>query len=56
MEAYFRGGSRLSIDRFLHVVGDVKAGAVRASLGIVSNAADVAAYLRLAAGFLDGAA
>jgi selenocysteine lyase/cysteine desulfurase len=39
-------------NRILHVDDDVKAGAVRVSLGIVSNAADVAAFLRMAEEFL----
>jgi hypothetical protein len=40
-------------ERFLHVADAMKEGAVRASLGIVSNLADVTAFLRCAEQFLD---
>jgi selenocysteine lyase/cysteine desulfurase len=53
MESYFVGGSRLSTERFLHVADDLKAGAVRVSFGIVSNVADVVAFLNLARQFVD---
>jgi hypothetical protein len=39
--------------RFLHAADAMKEGAVRASLGIVSNAADVDAFVRFAAQFRD---
>ncbi len=53
MAAFFKPQAQSNFDRFMHVVNDVKAGAVRASLGIVSNQADVDAFLAFAAEFLD---
>jgi molybdenum cofactor sulfurtransferase len=53
MESFFRAGSHMNVDRFLHVVDDLKSGAVRVSLGIASNLADVTAFLDLVRGFID---
>ncbi len=49
-------GADMTLPRFLQVVqhrGGKSAGAIRVSLGVVSNFADVDAFLEFAAGFLD---
>jgi selenocysteine lyase/cysteine desulfurase len=53
IESLFLRGSRMSTERFLHVVDDLKAGAVRVSLGIASNVADIVAFTELAREFVD---
>jgi molybdenum cofactor sulfurtransferase len=49
-------GADMTLPRFLQVIqhrGGKSAGAIRVSLGVVSNFADVDAFLEFAAGFLD---
>jgi selenocysteine lyase/cysteine desulfurase len=53
MAAFFKPRARRNFDRFLHVVDDMKAGAVRASFGIASNQADVDAFVAFATDFVD---
>lgn len=53
MADLFRSKERARRDRFLHVASSLEAGAVRVSLGIASNVADVSAFLHFAKGFED---
>ena len=53
MASLFRAKERMRFERFLHAADALKEGAVRASLGIVSNVADVDAFLRFAEQFRD---
>jgi selenocysteine lyase/cysteine desulfurase len=56
MRAGFAQGAAISLPRFLEVVrhrGGKSAGAIRVSLGIASNFADVDRFLQFAAGFRD---
>jgi molybdenum cofactor sulfurtransferase len=53
MAGFFKPQARRNLDRFMHVVDDMKAGAVRASLGIASNQADIDTFVEFAVGFLD---
>ncbi len=56
MRAGMAEGDNISLPRFLQVMqqrGGKSAGAIRASLGIVSNIADLDRFLRFAAGFRD---
>ncbi len=49
----FQAQEQMSLERFLHVADAMKEGAIRASLGIVSNHEDIRAFLRFAERFLD---
>ena len=52
----FKNRERMTFEQFLTVLerrGDKSAGAVRVSLGLVTNFADVCRFLRFAQGFLD---
>ncbi|HEX8919029.1 MAG TPA: aminotransferase class V-fold PLP-dependent enzyme [Chloroflexota bacterium] len=51
MASLFRSRERMRFERFLHAADAMKEGVVRASLGIVSNVADVDAFLRFARHF-----
>jgi molybdenum cofactor sulfurtransferase len=56
MLAALETGAEMTLPRFLQVIqhrGGKSAGAIRVSLGVVSNFADVDAFLGFAAGFLD---
>lgn len=53
MADLFQAKEQMSLERFLHVADAMKEGAVRASLGIVSNHEDIRAFLRFAERFLD---
>ncbi|HMQ32177.1 MAG TPA: aminotransferase class V-fold PLP-dependent enzyme [Chloroflexaceae bacterium] len=53
---WFRPGAPATLERFRAGLGERAPGAVRVSLGIVSNAADVCAFVQLARGFLDRSA
>ena len=59
MRAGFAEGATISLPRFRQIMqhrGGKSAGAIRVSLGLVSNLADVERYLQFAAGFLDQSA
>jgi molybdenum cofactor sulfurtransferase len=51
MAEFFRTTEQERFERFLHAADAMKEGAVRASLGVVSNVADVATFLRFAERF-----
>jgi selenocysteine lyase/cysteine desulfurase len=53
MATLFKAKERMRIERFLHAADAMKEGAVRASLGIVSNVADVHVFLDFAEQFRD---
>lgn len=53
MAELFRANDPIRFERFLHAADAMKEGAVRASLGIVSNVADVVAFSRFAERFKD---
>jgi molybdenum cofactor sulfurtransferase len=56
MLAALETGAEMTLPRFLQVIqhrGGKSAGAIRVSLGVVSNFADVEAFLGFAAGFVD---
>jgi selenocysteine lyase/cysteine desulfurase len=59
MRAGMAEGADMTLPRFLQVMqhrGGKSAGAIRVSLGLVSNLADVERFLRFAAGFRDQSA
>jgi selenocysteine lyase/cysteine desulfurase len=49
----FRDKDRLTFEQFLHVIDGKTTGALRASIGLVTNFADVYKYVRFAESFLD---
>jgi hypothetical protein len=49
----FRDKDRLTFEQFLHVIDGKTTGALRASVGLVSNFADVYKYTRFAETFVD---
>ena len=49
----FRDKDQLNAEQFAHVIQGKTTGALRASLGIVSNFADVHAYVMFARSFID---
>ena len=53
IQACFRDKERMTYEQFLHVIDGKTTGAVRASLGVVSNFADVYTYLQFAETFID---
>lgn len=53
MEACFKDKDRMTYDQFMHVIDGKTTGAVRASLGVVTNFVDVYRYLQFAATFVD---
>jgi selenocysteine lyase/cysteine desulfurase len=53
LEELFRGRDTMGRDRFHLVAGGFRQGAVRVSLGIASNEADVGAFIELIGRFLD---
>ena len=53
MEVCFKDKERMTYEQFLHVIDGKTTGAVRASLGVVTNFADVYRYLRFAETFVD---
>lgn len=53
MEACFKDKERMTYEQFLHVIDGKTTGAVRASLGLVTNFADVYRYLQFAETFVD---
>jgi molybdenum cofactor sulfurtransferase len=55
MAELFRANEPARFERFLHAADAMKEGAVRVSLGIVSNVDDVDAFLSFAERFTDGA-
>lgn len=56
MAACFKDKERMTYEQFIHVIDGKTTGAVRASLGLVTNFADVYSYLQFAATFIDQAA
>jgi selenocysteine lyase/cysteine desulfurase len=50
----FRDKERLTFDQFLHVIDGKTTGALRASIGLVTNFADVYKYVQFAETFIDG--
>jgi selenocysteine lyase/cysteine desulfurase len=53
IEACFKDKDRMTYEQFMHVIDGKTNGAVRASLGLVSNFADVYRYLQFAETFID---
>jgi molybdenum cofactor sulfurtransferase len=53
MEACFKDKDRMTYDQFIHVIDGKTTGAVRASLGLVTNFADVYRYMQFAETFVD---
>ncbi len=53
MEACFKDKERMTYEQFIHVIDGKTTGAVRASLGLVTNFADVYRYLAFAETFVD---
>jgi Aminotransferase class-V len=53
MAELFRANEPTRIERFLHAADAMREGAIRASLGMVSNVADVTAFLHFAERFQD---
>jgi hypothetical protein len=49
----FRDKDRLTFEQFLHVIDGKTTGALRASIGLASNFADVYAYAQFARTFID---
>jgi len=49
----FRDKDRLTFEQFLHVIDGKTTGALRASIGLVTNFSDVYKYIRFAESFLD---
>ena len=49
----FRDKDRLTFDQFLHVIDGKTTGALRASIGLATNFADVYKYVQFAKGFID---
>jgi selenocysteine lyase/cysteine desulfurase len=49
----FKDKDRLTFEQFLHVIDGKTTGALRASIGLVTNFADVYKYARFAETFLD---
>jgi molybdenum cofactor sulfurtransferase len=49
----FRDKDRLTFEQFLHVIDGKTTGALRASIGLVTNFADVYKYVQFAATFID---
>ncbi len=52
----FRDKDSLSFEQFLHVIDGKTAGALRTSIGLVTNFADVYRYMQFASSFVDHAA
>lgn len=50
---WFRGKDRLTFEQFLHVIGDKMTGALRTSIGLVTNFTDVYRYVQFARTFID---
>jgi selenocysteine lyase/cysteine desulfurase len=53
LEICFRGKDRLTFDEFLHVIDGKTTGALRASIGLATNFADVYKYVQFAKSFID---
>ncbi len=53
MQACFKDKERMTYEQFMHVIDGKTTGAVRASLGLVTNFADVYRYLQFAETFID---
>ncbi|MFN8595364.1 MAG: aminotransferase class V-fold PLP-dependent enzyme [Anaerolineae bacterium] len=53
LEVCFRDKDRLTFEQFLHAIDGKTTGALRASIGLASNFADVYKYLQFAAMFID---
>ena len=53
MVVCFRDKDRMTYEEFLHAIVGKTTGAVRASLGLVSNFADVYTYMQFAESFID---
>jgi selenocysteine lyase/cysteine desulfurase len=49
----FRDKDRLTFEQFLHVIDGKTTGALRASIGLASNFADVYTYVQFARTFID---
>jgi molybdenum cofactor sulfurtransferase len=53
LEICFRDKAHLSFEQFLHVIDGKTTGALRASIGLVTNFVDVYRYVQFAEGFID---
>jgi molybdenum cofactor sulfurtransferase len=53
LEVCFRDKDRLTFEQFLHVIDGKTTGALRASIGLASNFADVYKYVQFAESFVD---
>ncbi len=53
LEVCFRDKEHLTFEQFLHVIDGKTTGALRASIGLVTNFADVYRYVQFAETFLD---
>jgi molybdenum cofactor sulfurtransferase len=53
LEPFFRGGEPVTLERFRSTLGGRAPGAVRVSVGVASNFADVYAFAQFARGYLD---
>jgi molybdenum cofactor sulfurtransferase len=56
LEACFKDKDRMTYDQFMHIIDGKTTGAVRASLGLVTNFADVYRYMQFAQTFVDRSA
>ena len=53
LEVCFRDKDRLTFEQFLHVIDGKTTGALRASIGLATNFADVYKYVQFAETFID---
>jgi molybdenum cofactor sulfurtransferase len=53
LEVCFQGKDQLTFEQFLHVIDGKTTGALRASIGLVTNFADVYKYVQFAESFVD---